>query len=377
MAEPSERTINRLQHLPNELFELICSYLNGPEVIRAFSKLNARFDRLLAHRGFPLRFVFDEIHFPPPGSDSCEQLLLPHVEQLVALHVAESSVAENFIRQGLFDQPLTRLKSLVLPVIPSEELQRVVQKLGSASALESLIIQFDTDASLDLRNIYSLLFSCKSLKFFTIDQSIVTGSKVILPDTPPPAGWTSAIQSLSIGHPITTKQLLWILRYTPSIRRLHCSTILDCPDEQQLGDLPHLKHLAIEENDLPFPAFQLLMDKIGRAAKTLRIGHIAERSYLNADRWRILINERMKNLRKFYLQFTHFKGSDASQVESLIHQCVSSSFWTERHWSCSRNSTADQVTVTIRSPPPLILRSIFDRFLSYALLRFSFFSHLI
>lgn len=98
----SKETKKRLEDLSNELIYEIFDYLDGFDMLEAFSNLNQRFQTLVNHSSIPIKLKY------PAGKsmsvkDYCEKLLLPNKHRLQSVQMITYRLNHNFFDFSIFD----------------------------------------------------------------------------------------------------------------------------------------------------------------------------------------------------------------------------------------------------------------------------------
>jgi hypothetical protein len=325
------KRIISIEDLSNEIFYDIFDYFDGCQLYESFSNLNTHFTNLLIHPSLLLKINLCSYQ-PLIFEQTCMNLINPNKSQIISLRLSNPSVIEPFMKSLMISSLFSRLQSLAINGIVAYKLQLFLLQLASLSRLHSLTICL-TGRFKFFHPIFELIFHLPSLKYHKLSYgpwrvpvtlSLAMNEKF------------SLIEHLNINIDITVDELAIILSYTPQLRRLICSHLLNSDlyvriDESSI--LCNLTHIYIHKCRLQFNVFEMFIKKICSQLQVLRLATSEDVAFLDADRWENLIVQYIPNLRKFEFEYEE-KIPNSFQLQ-LHHQQINrflSSFWVERQW---------------------------------------------
>ncbi|CAF1219529.1 unnamed protein product [Adineta steineri] len=337
-----------IENLSNEIFYMIFDYLDGCHVYHAFLNLNERFQQLVKSSCCLLKIRFHALS-KKKHMNKWKQFIVLNKQQIFSIHMWLPSRTEQLCAEFTINSTFSRLESLVLEGMPSEQIMSLLIELPCLPHLFSLTIHNIKDHSKDLTNIYQMVFTLPLLKYFKYTTNDVDTSTSLLSTT---HKQFSTIEYMVMRHCCTFEQLSSIISYTPQLRRLDFSdtynialsyeTILPLP-------LPNLTYLRIRIHHLLFDAFETFIRGMNSKLKVLYVcADYKDSSYLDSDQWENLIIKYLPKLKKFSLEvYVHVGHSlnPSPYIEEPIQ--FNSSFWIER-----------QMIVSTRIEDGLIMYSI-------------------
>jgi hypothetical protein len=226
----------------------------------------------------------------------------------------------------------SRLETLILEKIESACLRKLLDQLPSLSLLSSLVIA-SVDSVKDKNTVYRQIFHLPALKYCklslrawdyneTLEISITEYSK---------------IEHLIITDTIYLHELDSILSYVPHLRRLSFHSLSESRSERTKISprvLNHLTHISLETSSIKFDQFEQLFVNLFSTAEVLRFttGYVADREYMDANKWEQLIISHIPNLHIFDIQLDVLEeNDDRLRIQTQINQ-FTSPFWMERQW---------------------------------------------
>ncbi|CAF1096644.1 unnamed protein product [Adineta steineri] len=140
------RPITCIEELPNELFYEIFEYLDGCDIYKAFSKLNARFHHLINNSPIPLKI---QVAFKSESESEselkyyCKNVNLPSRNRIVSLYLFKEFFIDEFFRYCIIDASFISLEFIDLIDISSAKLLVLLSYLKSLPRLFSLSAHVD------------------------------------------------------------------------------------------------------------------------------------------------------------------------------------------------------------------------------------------
>ncbi|CAF4806182.1 unnamed protein product [Rotaria sp. Silwood1] len=160
-----KKLIHSFENLSNELFYEIFDYLDGYEIYQAFSNLNSRFKALLTCSS--LRLKIDLRFHPEDILQYCSTYVVtPNKDRIISLRWSNLRDYKSGFTLFNIDSLFSRLESLTLGDIESNQLIPLLISLISLPRLYSLTINYDDDLK-DISNIYQILLNFPMLKDVT------------------------------------------------------------------------------------------------------------------------------------------------------------------------------------------------------------------
>ncbi|UJR34600.1 hypothetical protein I4U23_027376 [Adineta vaga] len=184
------------------------------------------------------------------------------------------------------DDSFYHLESLILYNTPLDIFNSILSSLSCLSRLVSLTVH--NNNTLGMNNLYTILCSSSSLKYFLLE-------------------------SLSLYN------LISILSCTTKLTRLVCKSIFEHGeyiDLQYAVTLPNLRYLSIDDCQMIFDHFELFMMKLSFELQVLRIKGLYNIAYINAERWERLFTISMPCLRVFDIQLMN-NNNDEDQCKTI------------------------------------------------------------
>lgn len=343
--------VYRFEHLSNDLFYEIFEYLDGFEILKAFSNLNNRFQKLIQHPSLRLKLILDET-FKGSTDDYCKQIIIPNAYRLISLQLKNENLIRSFLKFDGFYQSFQCLESMMLNELSLKQLQPILHHLRSTTRLNSLNIIVTNDNPSDIDLIYDFVFSFPFLKSLTIDISIDWENEdLMVSNLCPFHQQSNSIQTLNIKHSVTFYGLQSLLQYTPRLRRLKCEKVLQ-PNQRRYrqrhrhSTLSQLKYIEIRNCIIEFFELELLMQNIGQVVEILKLNVGFDLDYLNGHRWETFIIGFMPHLKRFYLDIDEFSDLDQLAMHDGIHR-FHSQFWIERNYSSQLDVNSSNIRFSI------------------------------
>ncbi|CAF1344341.1 unnamed protein product [Adineta steineri] len=324
--------ITLIENLSNEIFYMIFDYLDGRDVYHAFLNLNERFQQLVKSSCFLLKIRFHFGMSKKQHMNKWKQFTILNKQQILSINVCLPPGKDQLCAEFTINSTFSRLESLALRGIHSDQIMSLLIELPCLPRLFSLTINYTADHLKDLTNIYQMVFTLPLLKYFKFASSDVDNPTSLSPAT---HKQFSTIEYMVMCHCCTFEELSNIISYTPQLRRLDFSqtyeidlsyeTILPLP-------LPNLTYLRIRIHYLLFDVFEIFLRGMDSKLKVLYVCvDYEDSSYLDSDQWEELIINYLPHLEKFSLViYEHLEGSlrPSPCIEEPIQ--FNSSFWIER-----------------------------------------------
>ncbi|CAF1307481.1 unnamed protein product [Adineta steineri] len=322
-----------IENLSNEIFYEIFDYLDGCDVYHAFLNLNQRFQQLVKSSSYLLKIKFRFRMSKKQHMNKWKQFIILNKQQIFSIDVCPPSGMDRLCTEFTINSTFSRLESLVLWEIHSDQIMSLLIELPFVPRLFSLTIE-RLDHLEDLTNIYQMVFTLPLLKYFKFTIYYVDTSISLSPAT---LKQFSTIEYMHIHHPCTFEQLSNIVSYTPHLCQLDFSNTyeIDSIYETILPlTLSNLTYLRICISSLFFDEFEIFIRRIDSKLKVLCVTitmHCVDSSYRDGDQWEEIIIEYLPHLEKFSLEIyedTDDYYSPPVYTDEPIE--FNSSFWIER-----------------------------------------------
>lgn len=318
-----------LESLPNEIFHEIFDYLEGIDLLVAFSNLNNRFQTLITCLNLRMKvnplFCSNEV-----VKCRSNYISMTNKESIISLDMSNTAFIDLNFKYFNIDLSFTRLQSLTLDDIKSGDLIPLLTNLISLPCLSSLNIYYDDDIS-EITNIYQIIFSLKTLKYnqlsfysFESELSLPVATKQQL----------SNLKYLVMNHPCTLHDLSAILSYTPQLCHLIFEQVNLSNSNIVKDNIPtilSLTRIRIRECYASFNDIETFLMKVSPNLEVLRIETLDDTAYLDADRWERIISKNFLHLVTF--EFKYKEKIDELYEITDHHEKLNdfnSAFWTKR-----------------------------------------------
>jgi hypothetical protein len=213
-----------------------------------------------------------------------------------------------------FDSSFTRLESLIIIGLKSDDLLQHLSVLILLPRLRSLILSIGYNSK-DLRDIYRLIFNLPVLKYIKFSSEAYQPS---IPLSIATHDQFSSIEYLIINHSCDLNDLISIFSYTPRLSRLTCRELIQSIEniaQETTIHLSNLMYICVAECYAVFDQLESFLKKIICPLQRLRIHTYWDANYLDADRWERLFVEYIPYLKEFYLQHHEFIDDDFQVTE--------------------------------------------------------------
>jgi hypothetical protein len=258
----------------------------------------------------------------------------PNRHKIVSLKLTD--FWDNHLSFPLFtiDSSFSRLESLVLNSINSNELIPLLVGLTSLPRLFSLTIDADDELE-EISNVYGIIFNLPMLKY---NKIAFYSYESFIPLPIATNEQFSTIEYLAINHCCTLDELIAIISYTPRLCRLSCVRVKESNEniaKESLNMIFNLAHISIDGCFAEFDELEMFITKISPQLQVLRVNSFRDAAYLDADRWERIISQHLLHLRIF--EFKYEETIDEDLVTTLYHEQINrfnSSFWMKRKWLC-------------------------------------------
>ncbi|CAF4787352.1 unnamed protein product, partial [Rotaria sp. Silwood2] len=325
------KIINCFENLSNELFYEIFDYLDACELFQAFSNLNTRYQALLTCSS--LRLKIDLRFHPEALLQYCAtSIIAPNKDRIISLWWSNSHVYNSDLTLFNIDSTFSRLESLVLGGINSNELIPLLINLISLPRLSSLEIYSDEDGK-EISNVYQIIFNLPMLKYYKLSFFAFESS---IPLSVATNQQFSGIKYLVMDHSCTLNELIAILSYTHQLCRLTCEQIDESEDNivtDELNVIFSLTYISITRCNAEFDELETFLIKVSPQLEVLRINTFKDVTYLNANRWKQIISQHLIHLNTF--QFKYEESIDEELEATVYHKTLNefnSFFWIKRKW---------------------------------------------
>lgn len=333
------KVINRLENLSNEIFHEIFDYLDGYDLLNAFSHLNVRFQNLINHSSISLKLLHDN-RKSIPMKLYCNEVILPNKHRILALHAMFNWDHGLCFDCSIFDIAFERLESLTLAKLTTDQLPINCIYLMQLPRLYSLQVYLEAEPN-NFRN-FNMIYQeilrlpvLKRLMFFSPLKWIEDRTVVVIPSIINPKA--SSIEDLYIRQIISPSNVLSVLEHTPQLCHLYCSELRESnvtTHQLKKMNLGCLKQISIEDCWIPFNRFEVLMHSIGEQLEILQFNRHGDTDCLNSDRWEQMIRNEMPRLKVFDMLCENILRTLIDSSDDLITSFYSQ-FWIERGWFSS------------------------------------------
>jgi hypothetical protein len=347
-------SITTIENLSNEYFYEIFEYLDGCEIYQAFSNVNDRFQQLINSSLLLLKFNFPCLKYNLKYKNIYKELFVHHKHQILSFYLLSSEFFFPFSIGSSFDH----LQSLVIDRIPATVLISVLSNLCCFPRLVSLTI--NTQHTLcDLSEVYRLIFSLPKLKYIECSSEICTTCDLLPMNSDEQF---SCIEHLNINHSCTFNEFCPLISYTPHLRRLSFSGLIDNDvniEAIKSFTLSNLTHLSIAVDRIPFDKLERVFKKFDVKLKVLSLDGMSEDiNYVDANRWEEFIVNNFIHLEKFYFSCNAYFGNYEETLMYLGERDqFNSAFWLERQWILETRIQFDTLQYSIC--PYKYIKSIF------------------
>jgi hypothetical protein len=343
------RSITCIENLSNEIFYEIFDYLDGCEIHEAFSYLNCRFQQLLNSSSLLFKIKYDYSTPEQIFLNKYEHMIVHKRNQIYSISLYELEDI-HIMSLLMINSSFNHLESLTFHQIEADILARLLTHLTCLPRLFSLNINTQWVLDLEtLSDIYQLIFALPKLKFIEFDTDIGSTSAASLPLSIATDKQFSSIKHLYIHHSCDMNELFTIMSYTPELCRLRLALTSDTgPSIESVLpiSLSNLTHILIDEYDLEFGEFEMLIRKI--TCNKLKVLHINIRrqkiTCFDANQWEKLIRQYLPQLKKLHLTYASNINENSDQLKQFF-----SSFWIERRWIMEVQSRYNNIMYAIGS----------------------------
>jgi hypothetical protein len=324
--------MTHLEDLSNELIFEILDFLDGYDILMAFSHLSVRFQDLLMCSYFRLKLKFQLIS-KPEFQQRCVQVIAPNTHRLVSLCLSNCFIIDHFFSMFTLDSSFIHLESLALNGMTTDKLVPLLTRLVSLPRLFSLSIDLGDSIKRKVA-VYRLIFRLPVLKYgkFFLEFKHEL-SDLTIPDNN--LHETSSIEYFITNAYCRLHQFANLLSYTPRLRHFSCAYL--SAFKSRLPKVPitslNLVHLYIDDCLLSFVQLESFVVKFCLRLKVLRLSIRRDETYLDADRWQRLISFHLRHLQTF--DFEHSMWVYTKEALDAYHTKIdqfSSSFWRKRKW---------------------------------------------
>ena len=262
-------------------------------------------------------------------------VIIPNKHRIISLHLWDPRIVQEFFTHCDIYSTFNRLESIILYGLLSSKLISILSYFEFLPHLRALTINLNDVSSIDLREIYRMIFRLPSLKYNSLSSSEQSQSNALIPITINER--FSTIQSLFINHSCTLHELISILHYTPQLRHLTCQNLVETDtniDSEVSIDVPNLIRIIIDNCHVEFDEFETFIKKICSQLQILRIINVFTEEVIDPGQWKELILKYMPHLRKFTVRCLMHAGDNFQTLnpDTFVHQ-FNSRFWFERGWN--------------------------------------------
>ena len=324
-----------MESLSNEIFCEIFEYLDGYEMLKAFSNLNHRFQILIHHPSIQLNLKHCN-QDPLSIGNYYRQIIEPNRARLRSLHLICGQHSPRRFDYIMMDASFSRLESLRLDDMSLDKLMMYCFYSNFLPNLHSLNICTDVSKnSSAMGNILRMILSLPSLKRCIVSNNM-NFRRVMLNRLLPNAinSKPSTIEYLKIDKAVSLEILLSLLKDLPELRHLEYFSLPRSIGNRfrcDLIDLSHLKQISIDAAAISFDQCEALIEIIGRHVEIFKLLRDKDENYLDAERWERIITNYLPHLRVFDMKYVDTTLWEIKLIDpsfDLFH----SQFWIERKW---------------------------------------------
>ena len=327
----SRETISSIENLPTDIFLEIFDYLEGGKLYQAFTDLNARFERLLDVSNLRMKtnWSFKEVRL---REDYLKDLIVPNKHRILSLELCYPWSSKFVYSRPFIDTSFIRLESLQLYHITETNFIALLVVLANLPRLTSLYLCVHDDLT-NITDAYQQIFTFPSIRFLQLLTDSSLGPISL------PMAMTeqfTRIESLGVEHECSVDDLLTLLSYTPRLRRLTCSFIIESEvvkARDSWAAIPSLRHVCIYRWEADFHAFETFTTKTAPALKSLYISCYKSADLLNAEQWERVLSQHLPHLSR--LDFVYEESINDEFVVTQHHEHIhgfSSPFWAKKRW---------------------------------------------
>ncbi|CAF1131356.1 unnamed protein product [Adineta steineri] len=332
----SNLLVSCIENLSNELLYEIFDYLDGNDIFEIFSNLNYRFQYLITCSSIPFKIKFRS-HTTSQLIDCCKTVIVPNRHHILSLNFEGGSLIDNFFKHCIIDSSFTRLQSVVLSNVSINRVVSLLFYLRSLPHLFSLNMSIREEEYFDLSDIYRIIFTLPSLKYNKLSLCLEYDEEDTNISIPLALNEQfSTIEYMVINHTCTPDKLMSILCHTPQLHHLICETLEEiepASTNEQSITLSNLVYIRINNCQIDFDRFEMFMKKVSSQLQVLRVKQKYDKAYLDADRWKRLIENYIPNLQEFIYEYPGYEYNDyeTTSLDTNFNQFISP-FWMNKGW---------------------------------------------
>ena len=339
-----------LERVVNELLLDLFEYLPSVDLLRAFSHLNHRFNRLLI-----VHFRSHDLDFRTISKQDfdliCQEnrsLIIEHITRLCLSDDDDTPNQMNhFFSYSFFLPRFAQLKSLTLFHLSSyEAIQQVVEQFDHRSRLTDLRL-IDCHMAFHRKTLSRLLNRIWRLPKLTrcrLDLRFRSPHDFCFPTVR-----SKSIERLRLDNALLdSNQLIRLFRCSPNLRYLYAH-IAELPNETQFSSAtPLISSIQVVVDHITDGTLNLFRKLTHLTHFTLQSGQ----PYMNGHQWRDFILEHWPKLRVFrFLNFFSVKTED--ELHELINSYRTPFWLVDRQWfvRCHWNVDKDAIWVYFHTLP--------------------------
>ncbi|UJR06733.1 hypothetical protein I4U23_011022 [Adineta vaga] len=319
----------QIEDFANEIFYEIFEYLDHFQSYEVFFNLNQRFRSLFMNLIYP-----KNIHLGSMSKSTFtsyyENQILPNSHQIQSLHLSNPFLIQFFFSSTSLIAKFIHLQRLIVNDIPSKYLTNLFDDLSILMNLSSLSITYKYSIEKSIY-IYKKLFQLPSLKYCEL-TTCKCNTDEYLP-----------IEIQQISHSLThlilngiTKinDLVIFLSVAPHLHHLSIDRLSDRHQSLTINSIipNQLTHIYLNNSGVFFNVLETLIKYVFHHAQVLHISALANQSYLNANRWELLIPVYMPYLQKFHMDLHGYCPKITVKGYLNLIKQFQSSFWFEHQW---------------------------------------------
>jgi hypothetical protein len=323
--EISSFSITHFEDLSNELIYEIFEYFDFCHAYEIFFNLNTRFRSLLINSTLPIKI---KLSFLSKATFEYydKNIIIPYQQQIQSLQLSNPFIIDSF---SLIPK-LIQLRTLIIENIQSKYLENLLNDLFVLPHLSSLVIICNSYVP-NRNTVYQQIFRLSALKYCKLSIHAPYPPEQLSIAT----NQFSPIVHLVIKDSINLNELSCLLSHVPQLHRLSIDNQVQYYNRQRnvwSNVSANLTHVYLNLEDVYFDKFEPLIKNLFRQLQILSILTSADRSYLDANRWKQLILSHMPYLRIFDIHYCEHTNMIDKEMYAVRFDQFESSFWFERQW---------------------------------------------
>lgn len=337
----------QLESLANEVLVEVFEYFNTIDLFRAFHGLNTRFDQLLFNH-----FLHYNVNFQSVSKHDydifCRQHLALILRRVISLRLSNDdetpNLPDHFLHHHFRISQFTGLQFLKLDSFDSiESLRSIILTCYRLPFLTHLKITlplrfYDHNLNDLIRDIWSVS---------TLTHCDLHSNSISIISSVASLSLSTSIKYLSMKNvQLSLKNLNWLLACTPCLQYLCATVTCEQGYFESFAVVPLLTRLKLFI-DCPLSVLSSTFKMMPNLSHvTLEITHSFDRSYLNGNQWKELVQNCLPNIKvlRFFVRFFCFQEINIEQQIDTSLDTFRSSFWIEEHQWFVRYEWNPQIT---------------------------------